>query len=102
MAAAIVRLHITRGTAAITVILAPRTTATTRATTAMAGEVTIGLGGAIAITAGIMAGGRGAGGAADTAGMAADGTGIIDSESRSGRISVLELCLFREKLILEF
>jgi len=34
--------------------------------------------------------------------MAADGTGIIDSESRSGRISVLELCLFREKLILEF
>ena len=98
MAAAIVRLHIIPGTAAITVILATRTTATTQATTATAGEVFIGLGGAIAITAGIMAGGRGTGGAADTAGMAADGTAadgtaIIDSESRSGRPSVLELCL---------
>src|SRR5215831_14540229 len=71
-AAAIVRLHITPCTAAITVILATRTTATTRATTATAGEVTIGLGGAIAITVGIMAGGGGTGGAADTAGMAAD------------------------------
>ncbi len=87
------RLHIIPGTAAITVILATRTTATTQATTATAGEVFIGLGGAIAITAGIMAGGRGTGGAADTAGMAADGTAIIDSESRSGRPSVLELCL---------
>ena len=97
-AAAIVRLHITPCTAAITVILAMRIPATS----ALAREATTGLGGAIAITAGIMAGGRGTGGAADTAGMAADGTGIIDSESRSGHISVLELCLFREKLILEF
>ena len=68
MAAAIVPLYITPYTAAITVILPRRTTATTRATTATAGKVTIGLGGAIAI----MAGGRGTGGAADTAGMAAD------------------------------
>ena len=87
LAAAIVRLHITRGTAAITVILATRTTATTRATTAMAGEVTIGLGGAIAITAGIMAGGGGTGGAADRAGMAADGTGIIDSVLQFRQVS---------------
>jgi hypothetical protein len=82
-----VRLHIIRGTAAITVILATRTTATTRATMAMAGEATIGLGGGIGTTAGIMAGGKGRGGAADTAdtaGMAADGTAVIDSESRTG------------------
>ena len=79
MAAATVRLHIIRGTAAITVILATRTTATIR-TTAMAGEVTIGLGGAIGTTAVIMAGGTGTGGAGDAAGMAADGTAIIDSE----------------------
>ena len=84
-----VRLYIIRGTAAITVILATRTTATTRATTVMAGEATIGLGGGIGTTVGIMAGGTGAGGAADAAGMvadgmAADGTAIIDSESRSG------------------
>jgi hypothetical protein len=78
LAAAIVR----RGTAAITVILDTGTIATTRATTAMAGEATIGLGGAIGTTAGIMAGGTDTGGAADTAGMAADGTAIIDSESR--------------------
>src|SRR5206468_4051569 len=83
LAVAIARLHIIRGTAAITVILATRTTATTRATTAMAGEATIGLGGGIGTTAGIMAGGTGTGGVADTAGMAADGTAIIDSESRS-------------------
>ena len=70
--------------AAITVILATRTTATTRATMAMAGEATIGLGGGIGTTAGIMAGGKGRGGAADTAGMAADGTAVIDSESRTG------------------
>jgi hypothetical protein len=49
----------------------------------MAGEATIDLGGGIGTTAGIMAGGTGAGGAADTDGMAADGTAIIDSESRS-------------------
>ena len=53
----------------------------------MAGEATIGLGGGIGTTVGIMAGGTGAGGAADTDGtavdgMAADGTAIIDSESR--------------------
>ena len=83
MAAAIIR-----GTTTITVILATRPTATTRVTTAMAGEATIGLGGGIGTTVGIMAGGTGAGGAADTDGtavdgMAADGTAIIDSESRS-------------------
>jgi len=83
LAAAIVRLHITRGTAVITVILATRTTATTRATTAMAGEDTIGLGGGIDTTAGIMVGGTGTGGAARTAGIVADGTAITDSESRS-------------------
>ena len=82
------RLHIIRGTAAITGILATRTTAITRATTAMAGEATIGLGGGLGTTAGIMVGGTGAGGAAETAGTAAvgaaaDGTAIIDSESRS-------------------
>jgi hypothetical protein len=87
LAAAIVRLHITRGTAAITVILATPTTATTRATTAMAGEVTIGLSGAIAVTAGTMAGGGGTGGAADTAGMAADGTRIIDSVLQFRQVS---------------
>lgn len=85
MAAAIV----IRGTAAIMVILATRTTATTRATTAMAGEATIGLGGGIGITAGIMAGGTGTGGAADTAGIAADGTAIIDSQSRARLPGVL-------------
>ena len=58
-------------------ILATRTTATTRATTA--GEATIGLGGIA-----IMAGGAGTGGAADPAGMAADGTVIIDSELGHG------------------
>ena len=57
-------------------------TATTRATMAMDLEVTIDLGGGIGTTAGIMAGGTGMGGAADTVGMAADGTAIIDSESR--------------------
>ena len=82
------RLHIIRGTAAITGILATRTTAITRATTAMAGGATIGLGGGLGTMEGIMAGGTGAGGAADTDGtavdgMAADGTAIIDSESRS-------------------
>ena len=77
-----------RGTAAITVILATLTTVTTRATTAMAGEATIDLGGGIGTTAGIMAGGT-EGGAADTAGAVVDGTvvdgtAIIDSASRSG------------------
>src|ERR1700747_3038063 len=42
---------------------------------------TIAVGGGIGTTAGIMAGGKGRGGAADTAGMAADGTAVIDSES---------------------
>ena len=80
MAAATVRLSIIRGTAAITVILGTRTTATTRATTAPAGEVTIGLGGGI----GIMAAGTGGADTAGTvvAGMAANGVAIIDSESR--------------------
>jgi hypothetical protein len=85
------RLHIIRGTAAITGILATRTTAITRAITAMVGEATIGLGGGLGTTAGIMegimVGGTGAGGAAETGGaaadgMAADGMAIIDSESR--------------------
>ena len=74
------RLRITRGTTAITVILATRTTATIRATTAMAGEAIIGLGGAIGTTVGIMVGGTGTDGVADTAGTAADGTAIIDPE----------------------
>ena len=68
----LVRLYIIRGTAAITVILAGRTMATTRPTTAMAGEATIGLGGGIGTTAGIMADGIGAAGMA-AAGMAAAG-----------------------------
>ena len=59
------------------IILATRTTATTRATTA--GEATIGLG-----VIAIMVGGAGRGGAADTAGTAADGTVIIDSELGRG------------------
>jgi len=62
----LVRLYIIRGTAAITVILATRTTATTRSTAAMAGEATIGLGGGIGTTAGIMV--AGAGGVAGTGG----------------------------------
>jgi hypothetical protein len=65
-------VHLLTGTA-ITIILA---TATTRATTATAGEATIGLA--------IMAGGTATGGAADTAGTAADGTVIIDSELGHG------------------
>ena len=72
-----VRLYIIRGTEAITVILATRTTAT-RATTAMAGEATIGLGGGIGTTAGIMADGIGTDGAGDAAGMAAAGTAIVE------------------------
>ena len=77
------RPHTIRGTAAITVILATRITATTRATSALAGEGTTGLGGGIVTTVGIMADGMG-GAAPGTvvAGMAADGTAIIDSESR--------------------
>ena len=83
MAAGIVRLHIIRGTAAITVILATRIPATTRATTATDGEVTTGLGGDIGTTAGIMADGTGGADAAGTvvAGVEADGVAIIDSES---------------------
>jgi len=80
-----VRPHIIHGTAAITVILATRIPATTRATSALAGEGTTGLGGGIGTTAGIMADGTGGADAAGTvvAGMAADGTAIIDSESWS-------------------
>ena len=74
----LVRLYIIRGTAAITGILATRTTAIIRATTAMAGEATIGLGGGIGTTAGIMADGIGTAGAGDAAGMAEAGTAIID------------------------
>ncbi len=48
--------------AAITVILATLTTATTLATAAMAGEATIDLGGGIGTTADTMAGGTGTGG----------------------------------------
>jgi len=48
--------------AAITVILATLTTATTLDTTAMAGEATIDLGGGIGTTADTMAGGTGTGG----------------------------------------
>jgi len=50
----------------------------------LAGEATIGLGGDIGTTAGIMADGTGGADAAGTvvAGMAADGAAIIDSESR--------------------
>ena len=73
-----VRLYIIRGTEAITVILATRTTAITRATTAMAGAATIGLGGGIGTTAGIMADGIGTDGAGDAAGMAAAGTAIVE------------------------
>jgi hypothetical protein len=91
----LVRLYIIRGTAAITVILATRTRATTLATTVMAGEATIGLGGGIGtmagITAGIMAGGTEGGAVAGAVvagaavdGTVVDGTAIIDSESRSG------------------
>ena len=44
----------------------------------MAGEATIGLGGGIGTTAGIMLDGIGTGGAGDAVGMAAAGTAIID------------------------
>src|SRR5215813_4675362 len=86
-AAAIVRLHITPCTAAITVILAMRIPATTRATSALAREATTGLCGGIGTTGGIMADGTGGAYAAGTVvagmvldGMAADGTAIINSE----------------------
>ena len=49
------RLSIIRGSAAITVILATRTTAATRATTGMGGEATIGPGDGIGTTAGTLA-----------------------------------------------
>jgi hypothetical protein len=76
LAAAIVRPHITRGTVRITI--------TTRATLALAGEATTGLGGGIGTTAGIMADGTPGADAAGTvvAGVAADGMAIIDSESK--------------------
>ena len=75
------RPHIIRGTAAITVILATRIPATTRATSALAGEGTTGLGGGIGTMADIMADGTGG---ADAAGTAADGVAIIDAGSRLG------------------
>ena len=78
------RPHTIRGTAAITVILATRIPSITRATSALAGEGTTGLGGGISTTAGIMAHGTGGADAAGmvVAGTAADGVAIIDSESR--------------------
>ena len=65
--------------------------ATTRAITATGGVATIGLGGGIGITAGIMAGGAGTAGAAevggmaaaDAAGMAADGAGMVTIDLKS-------------------
>jgi hypothetical protein len=74
--------HITRHTVAITAI----TTATIRAITATGGVATIGLGGGIGITVGIMAGGAGTAGAAEVGGMAAaDAAGMdtIDLKSKS-------------------
>ena len=67
------------------------TTATTRAITATGGVATIGLGGGIGITAGIMAGGAGTAGAAevggmaaaDAAGMAADVAGMVTIDLKS-------------------
>ena len=78
------RPHIIRGMGAITVILATRIPATTRANSALAGEGTTSLGGGIGTTAGIMVDGTGGADAAGTvvAGMAADGVAIVDSESR--------------------
>jgi hypothetical protein len=49
---------------------------------------TIGLGGGIGITAGIMAGGAGTAGAAEVGGMAADGAGMvtIDLKKQPGNL----------------
>jgi hypothetical protein len=44
---------------------------------------TIGLGGGIGITAGIMAGGAGTAGAAEVGGMAADGAGMVTIDLKS-------------------
>jgi hypothetical protein len=69
--------HIVRHTVAITAITTATIRATTRAITATGGVATIGLGGGIGITAGIMAGGAGTAGAAEVGGMAADGAGMV-------------------------
>ena len=70
--------HIIRHTVAITAIITATIRATTRAITATGGVATIGLGGGIGITAGIMAGGAGTAGAAEVGGMAAaDGAGMV-------------------------
>jgi hypothetical protein len=69
--------HVIRHTVAITAITTATIRATTRAITATGGVATIGLGGAIGITAGIMAGGAGTAGAAEVGGMAADGAGMV-------------------------
>jgi hypothetical protein len=71
--------HVIRHTVAITAI----TTATIRAITATGGVATIGLGGGIGITAGIMAGGAGTAGAAEVGGMAADGAGMVTIDLKS-------------------
>jgi hypothetical protein len=78
----LVRLYIIRGTEPITVILVTDTMAITRATTATAGEATIGPGGGIGTTAGIMAVGIDTAGAGGAAGMAGAGTAIIDLASK--------------------
>ena len=83
--------HIVRHTVAITAITTATIRATTRAITATGGVATIGLGGGIGITAGIMAGGAGTAGAAevggmaaaDAAGMAADGAGMVTIDLKS-------------------
>jgi hypothetical protein len=77
-------------------ILATRITATTRATSALAGEATTGLGGGIGTTGGIMADGTGGTDAAGTVvtGMAADGVAIIDSESRQSATTVVAVSAF--------
>jgi hypothetical protein len=83
--------HIIRHTVAITAITTATIRATTRAIMATGGVATIGLGGGIGITAGIMAGGAGTAGAAegggmaaaDAAGMAADGAGMVTIDLKS-------------------
>jgi hypothetical protein len=76
--------HITRHTVAITAITTATIRATTRAITATGGVATIGLGGGIGITAGIMAGGAGTAGAAEVGGMAAaDAAGMVTIDLKS-------------------
>ena len=80
--------HIVRPTVAITAITTATIRATTRAITATGGVATIGLGGGIGITAGIMAGGAGTAGAAEVDGMAADEAGMvtIDLKKQPGNL----------------